>query len=139
MGKADRALPECTHGVTLRGKETILLAEDNPDILSMTKLMLEGQVAQLLLQSNHREAIRLAREHAIEIDLLITDVVMPEMSGLDLVKSLLDLYPNFKHLFTSGFAADIIAHNGVFDERVNIIQKPFGIKNLAAKVREVLD
>jgi len=69
----------------------------------------------------------------------MTDVVMPEMNGRDLANKLLDLYPHLKRLFTSGYTADVIAHHGVLDEGVYFIQKPFSIKALAAKVREVLD
>jgi two-component system cell cycle sensor histidine kinase/response regulator CckA len=69
----------------------------------------------------------------------MTDVVMPEMNGRDLAKNLLSLYPHLKRLFTSGYTADVIAHNGALDEGVHFIQKPFFIQGLAAKIREVLD
>ena len=85
------------------------------------------------------EAIHLAREHAGEIHLLMTDVVMPEMNGRDLAKNLLSLYPDLKRLFMSGYTANVIAHHGVLDEGVHFIQKPFSVQTLAAKVREVLD
>jgi FixJ family two-component response regulator len=64
---------------------------------------------------------------------------MPEMNGRDLAKNLLALYPDLKRLFMSGYTADLIAHHGVLDQGVHFIQKPFSIKNLAAKVREALD
>jgi YesN/AraC family two-component response regulator len=85
------------------------------------------------------EAIRLAREHIGEIQLLITDVIMPEMNGRDLANNLQSLYPRLKCLFMSGYTADAIAYQGVLEEGVHFIQKPFSVKNLAAKVREVLD
>ena len=81
------------------------------------------------------EAIRLAEEHAGEIHLLITDVVMPEMNGRDLAEQLNPLYPSIKSLFMSGYTANVIAHHGVLDEGVNFIQKPFSIKDLAVKVQ----
>jgi two-component system cell cycle sensor histidine kinase/response regulator CckA len=86
-------------------------------------------------------AMRLAEEHAGEIHLLMTmnDIVMPEMNGRDLAKHLLFLYPNLKLLFTSGYTVNVIAHHGVLDKGVYFIQKPFSRKDLAAKVREVLD
>ena len=84
------------------------------------------------------EAIRLAGEHTGEIHLLLTDVVMPEMDGRNLAKKMLSLYPNLKRLFMSGYTADVIAHRGVLDEGASFIQKPFSIKELAAKVREAL-
>ena len=85
------------------------------------------------------EYVLLAEEHAGEIHLLLTDVVMPKMNGRDLAKKLLSLYPSLKHLFMSGYTANVIAHQGVLDEGVYFIQKPFSIKDLAAKVRDVLD
>ena len=123
----------------MRGQETILLAEDEPDMLEMTATVLKMQGYAVLAACTPGEAIRLAREHAGEIHLLITDVVMPEMNGRDLAKNLLSLYPDLKRLFMSGYTADVIAHHGVLDEGVHFIQKPFSRKDLAAKVREALD
>ncbi len=122
-----------------RGKETILLVEDEPAILRMTAIMLERLGYSVLEASTPGEAIRLAREYSGEIHLLMTDVVMPEMNGRDLAGNLLSLYPNLKCLFMSGYTADVIAHHGVLDEGVNFIQKPFARQDLAFKVREVLD
>jgi two-component system, cell cycle sensor histidine kinase and response regulator CckA len=85
------------------------------------------------------KALRLAREHAGDIDLLMTDVIMPEMHGLELAKKLLALYPGIKSLFMSGYTADVIAEHGVLEENINFIQKPFSIKELGAKIRSVLD
>jgi len=65
-------------------------------------------------------------------------VIMPEMNGRDLAKSLLSFYPNIRSLFMSGYTADVIAHHGVLDKGVNFIQKPFSRKDLALKVREAL-
>ncbi len=122
-----------------RGHETILLVEDEPMILDITTKMLERQGYTVQAAATPGEAIRLAREHAGEIHLLMTDVVMPEMNGKDLAKNLLSLYPNLKRLFMSGYTADVIAHHGVLDEGVQFIQKPFSVHALAVKVREVLD
>ena len=121
-----------------RGNETILLVEDEPMILDMTKAMLELQGYNVLPAGTPGEAIRLAREHAGEIHMVMTDVVMPEMNGRDLVRNLLSLYPNLKRLFMSGYTANVIAHHGVLDVGVNFIQKPFAMDDLAAKVREAL-
>jgi DNA-binding NtrC family response regulator len=74
-------------------------------------------------------------EHSGEIHLLLTDVIMPEMNGRDLAKKLLSLYPGLKRLFMSGYTADIIAHHGVLDDKVQFIQKPFSLDALAARVR----
>lgn len=124
---------------TVADHETILLVEDEPMILEVTSQMLKQLGFQILPAASPGEAISLAQDHAGEIELLVTDVVMPEMNGRDLAKKLLFLYPNIKRLFMSGYTADVIAHHGVLDERVNFIQKPFSAKDLAAKIREVLD
>jgi len=121
------------------GSETILLVEDELAILAMSKIMLEQFGYRVLAARTPGEAIHLAKEHAGEIHLLMTDVVMPEMNGRDLAKQLLSLYPNLKRLFMSGYTADVIAHRGIVDESIAFIQKPFSIKDMAAKVREVLD
>ena len=73
------------------------------------------------------------------IDLLMTDVVMPEMNGRDLAGNLLSHYPDLKRLFMSGYTADVIAHHGVLDQGIHFIEKPFSMKELSGKVREVLD
>jgi len=129
--------PEATKPVAT-GHETILLVEDEPLILEMTTLMLEHQGYTVLPAATPGEAIRLAREHAGEIHLLMTDVVMPEMNGRDLARNLLSLHPTLKRLFMSGYTANVIAHHGVLDEGVNFIQKPFTMQDLATKIRHVL-
>jgi len=105
----------------------------------MAKVMLTQLGYKVLVANTPGEAIQCAHEYAGEIDLLMTDVVMPEMNGRDLAKNLLSLYPNIKRLFMSGYTADVIAHHGVLDEGVHFIQKPFSMNVLAAKLREVLD
>jgi len=119
------------------GHETILLVEDEPMILEMTMQMLEQLGYNILPASTPGEAICLAEEHVGGIDLLMTDVVMPEMNCRDLAKNILSLYPNLNRLFMSGYTADVIAHHGVLDEGVHFIQKPFTLNGLSSKVREV--
>jgi PAS domain S-box-containing protein len=138
-GKAEQAWTEGAGGAVQRGRETILLVEDSPTILELAMELLTRQGYTVLAASTPGEAIRLAREHAGKIDLLMTDVVMPEMNGRDLANKLLSLYPHLNRLFMSGYTADVIASHGVLDEGVNFIQKPFSMQSLAAKVREVLD
>ena len=132
---SEKALPDHCES----GNETILLVEDEPAILKMTSLMLELEGYTVLPADTPGEAIRLAREHAGNIHLLLSDVVMPEMNGRDLARNILSLYPDIKRLFMSGYTADVIAHRGVLDEGVNFIQKPFSKGTLAEKIREILD
>jgi PAS domain S-box-containing protein len=139
LAKADRPAEKKPDQPAGRGHETILLVEDEPMILRMTTMMLERLGYAVIGAKTPGEAIRLANEHAGEIHLLMTDVVMPEMNGRDLAGNILSLYPGIKRLFMSGYTANVIAHHGVLDQGVNFIQKPFSMKDLAAKVPEVLD
>jgi PAS domain S-box-containing protein len=136
--KAERMQREKVFGATQKGAETILLVDDEPAILPLTRKMLERLGYTVLSSSAPGQAIRLAEEYAGEIHLLMTDVVMPEMNGRDLARSILAGYPNLKRLFMSGYTANVIAHHGVLDEGVNFIQKPFSMQDLAAKLRKVL-
>ena len=122
-----------------RGHETILLVEDEPLTLALTTRVLESLGYTVLGASTPGEATRLADANTGGIPLLCTDVVMPEMSGLDLFKMLKPSHPNLKCLYMSGYAANVISRQGVLDEGVRFIQKPFLVTDLAAKVREALD
>jgi PAS domain S-box-containing protein len=121
-----------------RGSETILVVEDESMILEIATTMLESLGYTVLAASGPAEAIRLAREHDGTIQLLMTDVVMPEMNGRLLAKHLRTLNPGLLCLFMSGYTANVIAHHGVLDEGVHFIQKPFSLHALAAKIREAL-
>jgi signal transduction histidine kinase/ActR/RegA family two-component response regulator len=121
------------------GTETILLVEDEPSILRMTRMMLEKKGYSVLPAATPGEAIGLAKTHADKIHLLMTDVVMPEMNGSDLAGEITVLYPGICLLFMSGYTEDIIAHQGVLDDGVTFIQKPFSMADMTQKVREVLD
>ncbi len=132
-GQADTAAPAA------RGHETILLVEDEPAILKVAAMMLQELGYTVLAAASPRESLRLAETHRGKIDLLMTDVVMPEMNGLDLAKKLLGDHPDLKHIFVSGYTANVIAHHGVLEPGVHFVQKPFTMKELAQKVRQVLD
>lgn len=123
----------------IKGHETILLVEDEPAILAMTTKMLEAVGYTVIKAESPVDAIELAKENIGDIHLLITDVIMPEMNGRDLAKSILFIYPDIKRLFMSGYTASVIAHHGVLNEGVNFIHKPFNFEDLVKKVREVLD
>jgi CheY-like chemotaxis protein len=119
--------------------ETVLLVEDEPLIIEVSRAMLEELGYRVLIAGTSGEALRLTKTNTSVIQLLITDVVMPEMNGRDLAKMIREIKPELECLFMSGYTADVIEHHGVLDEGVNFIQKPFSIKDLALKVREVLD
>lgn len=120
-------------------QETILLVEDEPTILKMTDMLLNKLGYTVLTASSPDEAILKAKNHKADIRLLITDVVMPDMNGKDLAETLIPICPGLKYLFMSGYTADVIAHQGILDEAVHFIQKPFSKNDLAIKVREALN
>ena len=119
--------------------ETILVVEDEPMILNITKTMLERLGYKVLAAGNPREAIRIADEHDEEIHLLMTDVIMPEMNGKELAERVRSRYPKIGILFTSGYTADVIADHGVLSEGIHFIQKPFSQNDLATKAKKALD
>jgi len=121
------------------GHETILLVEDEPVILDMTRMMLEHLGYIVMVASTFGEAFRMVKAHSGKIHLLLTDVIMPDMNGRDLAKNLLSFDTHIKSLYMSGYSSNIIAPHGAMDPGVNFIQKPFSLKQLAAKVRDVLD
>ncbi len=120
------------------GSETVLLVEDEPSILEVTKLMLESLGYEVLSADTPGRAVTLAETHGT-IHLVLTDVVMPEMNGRDLAGRLCVMHPNLKCLFMSGYTADVIAHHEVLDKGVHFLQKPFSKEELAARVRSALD
>ncbi len=119
--------------------ETVLLVEDEASILNMGQDMLEALGYRVLTAGTPTEAISQVKTHTGEIDLLVTDMVMPEMNGWDLAKLLCEINPGLKCLFSSAYTVDVIAHQGVLDKGVHFLQKPFSRKDLATKVREVLE
>jgi two-component system, cell cycle sensor histidine kinase and response regulator CckA len=121
------------------GAETILLVEDEPAVLSLTRRMLERLGYTVIAAASPNEAIGLAQKYSREIQLLLVDVIMPEMSGRELSEQIIRLRPGLKILFMSGYTADVIAHRGVLDQGLHFIQKPFSSKELASKVREAIE
>ncbi len=107
-------------------------------ILKMATIMLETLGYNVVAASTPGEAIRMAEKHPGQIHLIMTDVVMPDMNGRDLARNLSSRYPNLKSLYMSGYTANVIAHHGVLDPGVHFMQKPFSMRDLAAKVRKVL-
>ena len=101
-------------------------------------MMLERKGYTVLSAATPAEAVKTAENHTGVIDLLMTDVVMPEMNGRDLAEQITRLYPDIRLLFMSGYTANIIAHQGVLEEGVLFIQKPFSMNDLGTRVREAL-
>ena len=139
VGEIEDPNKENAEGIPLGQGEKILLVEDRVSILMIGKRMLEGLGYNVLVANSPNEAIKLAIEHASDINLLITDVVMPEMNGRELSEQLQAHYADIRTLFMSGYTANVIAHRGVLGKGVHFIGKPFSQKDLALKVREALD
>jgi PAS domain S-box-containing protein len=118
---------------------TILLVEDEPSLLLLTHAALQRKGYTVLAASTPKEAIELAKDHPGPIRLLLTDVIMPELNGFELAKRLLTLYPTLQCLFMSGYSASVIENHGILDTGVHFLQKPFGMKDLTAKIHEILE
>jgi PAS domain S-box-containing protein len=122
-----------------QGHQTLLLVEDEAMLLNINSEILEQLGYTVLTAASPAEALRIAGQHHENIDLLITDVIMPEMNGRDLADKISLLFPGIRLLFMSGYTASVIAHHGVLDEGVHFLQKPFSLKDLAEKVKEILE
>jgi two-component system, cell cycle sensor histidine kinase and response regulator CckA len=123
----------------LYGTETILLAEDDVRVRNLVRDVLEHYGYRVLVAENGDTALAAATWHKGRIHLLLTDVVMPRMSGHELAERLTGIHPEVKVLYMSGYTDESIVHHGVVDANTHFIQKPFAPEALARKVSEVLD
>jgi len=121
------------------GGETILVVEDEEDVRRLAVRILERQGYTVLEASCGNDALVLSKERKEPIHMVLTDVVMPGMSGPQLTGQLIHLHPKMKVLYMSGYTDNAVLHHGVLEEGVNYIQKPFTIDGLMKKMREVLD
>jgi CheY-like chemotaxis protein len=120
------------------GHERILLVEDNKALLEMISTMLSRSGYEVIPANSPHEAIALAHNTKTTIDLLVTDVIMPEMNGRTLFGNIEKMHPETRCLFMSGYTADVISQHGVLDEGVHFLEKPFVTKDLMAKINEVM-
>jgi eukaryotic-like serine/threonine-protein kinase len=121
------------------GRETVLLVDDEPLVREATRRTLRSLGYQVIGAKSADDALKLAAEHATTIDLVITDVMMPGMNGLELARELGKLRPSLKVLFISGYTAGVLAERGFLRESVDFVQKPVARDALAARIRELLD
>ncbi len=123
-----------------RGTETLLVVEDEPALRRLASNVLETQGYKVLRASSGQDGLRVAREHkGPPIRLVVTDVIMPQMSGKVMAEWLSSIYPNIKILFTSGYTDSAIAQHGVLDLGVAFLAKPYTPAALTRKVRDMLD
>ena len=130
---------EWAEPATGAGGETILLVEDEPAVRELARTVLSEQGYTVIEAQNSEDAVRLAGRHRSEIHLLLTDVMMPGMSGRDLAKHLTALHPYLRVLYMSGYTHNVIGENGTLEEGLSFLQKPFSPKALTLRVRETLD
>lgn len=121
------------------GDETVLLAEDNDDVRRIVQSTLERFGYRVLAASNAQQALQLAAQHPDPIQLLLTDVVLPDLNGKLLAERLRELRPATAVLYMSGYTDNVIVHHGVLEPGIEFLQKPFSPDQLAAKIRSVLD
>jgi CheY-like chemotaxis protein len=121
------------------GSETILLVEDEQGVRNLIRTVLRSCGYQVLEAGNGRQALEVARSYAAPIALLVTDVVMPEMTGAQTAEAIQGIHPGIKVLFLSGYTDDAVVRHGVLEAKVEFLQKPFSPQRLASKVREVLE
>jgi CheY-like chemotaxis protein len=124
---------------SLRGSETVLLVEDEGAVRELVRLSLERNGYNVLEAGNGAQALEISQKHRGPIHLMITDVVMPGMSGHELAHRLAPLHPKMNVLYVSGYTEDAITHHGVLDGGTALLQKPFRPSDLARKVCELLD
>ncbi len=137
--RAAQAEPVQNETVSPSGTEVILLVEDEESFRSVVKIYLQNKGYQVLDAANPDEAIEIAAKGSQPPDLVITDVILPQTSGVKLVQRLVTLYPKIKVLYVSGYTADAIAHYGVRGADFAFLSKPFSLNTLGAKVRSTLD
>jgi two-component system, cell cycle sensor histidine kinase and response regulator CckA len=121
------------------GTETILVVEDEDGVRNLIKSVLESCGYEVLEAANGRLAVELARSRTQSIGMLVTDVVMPEMTGAQTAEAIRAIHPGIKVLFLSGYTDDAVVRHGVLEHNVEFLQKPFSPDRLTSKVREVLD
>ena len=132
-------IPDTGAGVAVRGTETVLLVEDEEPLRRATVEFLRLRGYTVLEARDGVDALSISKNHGSTIHLAVTDVVMPHMSGGELAKALETLRPQTRVLFVSGYAGQTVLDHNVIDVENNFLQKPFTLKQLASKVRTVLD
>ncbi|HLG12911.1 MAG TPA: PAS domain S-box protein [Blastocatellia bacterium] len=125
--------------VIVRGTETVLVVEDDPVVRSLTVTILLDQGYTVLEAASGNEALDLVEKYSAPVHVLLTDVVMPQMSGKELADKVNSVRPGIRTLFVSGYPDDTIVHHGVLAAGVALLEKPFTPKSLALKLRQVLD
>jgi two-component system, cell cycle sensor histidine kinase and response regulator CckA len=120
-------------------KPVILVVDDEPRVLELIRLMLEHEGYSVLVAASGREAIRIACEPEANIDILVTDIIMPHMNGKELANRISMIRPYIKVLFISAYAAEILSHSNLCPEGSDFIRKPFLKEELVNKISRVME
>jgi CheY-like chemotaxis protein len=136
---AEVAVQQSVEHPPLSGSETILLVEDEDAVRNLASRALRKQGYTVMEAAHGGEALDIVQRLEVPVDLLVTDVVMPQVSGRELVEKLAVLSPETEVIYMTGYTDDAIIHHGVLDSGIELIQKPFKPRVLLEKVREVLD
>jgi signal transduction histidine kinase/CheY-like chemotaxis protein len=139
MGVPEPGMAALAPPVGALGAGTILLVEDEEEVRALARDVLEDGGYRVLGASNAAEALRISTQHAGSIDLLVSDVVMPEMAGPELAQRLVASRPDLKVLYISGYTGEALTKHGVLDVAANLLQKPFATGALVQRVRDVLE
>jgi CheY-like chemotaxis protein len=123
----------------LSGSETILLVEDDDGVRDFTASTLDNFGYDIIQAENGQKAIGILQTSQPAVDLLITDIIMPEMNGQELAKRLKKIIPLKRVLFVSGYTFDYLKQDGALEEGINFLQKPYSIHDILSKIREILD
>jgi two-component system cell cycle sensor histidine kinase/response regulator CckA len=138
-GPIEGSGPDTDPAPLASGSETILLVEDEQALRDLVRDLLRARGYPVLEAGDGVEALEVARRHGCRIDLLLTDVIMPRMGGPELARRLVDVQPNIKVLYMSGYTDRGVVHHGVLDPDASFLQKPVAMEVVARRVREVLD
>jgi DNA-binding NtrC family response regulator len=131
--------PRANLSTSLRGTETVLLVEDEDDLRTLTRNLLERSGYTVLIAKDGNEALQVSQQYKTTIHLLLTDVVMPGMSGPVLAQQLTRQRPEIKTVYMSGYTGKTVAGHSVLDPDSFFLMKPFTRDSLASKIREALD
>jgi len=121
------------------GSETILLVEDEDQVRNLVREVLTARGYEVLVARHGPEALNISQRHADRLDMMLTDVMMPQMNGRELYDRIVTQRPGLKVLFMSGYTDTGVVHGGTLDQGIAFIQKPFSSDALASKIRSVLD
>ncbi len=135
----DKEMDQETARIPQGKGETVLLVEDDPPVLKLARTVLETLGYKVVTAATPKEALAQAKIYPEKIHMMLTDVVMPEMNGRQLAEQLVLLRPDTKILYMSGYSTDVITETGVLEKGTAFMNKPFAVRDMAVKVREVLD